>query len=192
MPLRLVTPPAFEPITLDDAKAHCRVDNDAQDLLLGSLIVAARACIEELTARKMAVQTWELLLDAFPWRDDVAIRLPLAPVREVVSITYIDEAGAEQTWEAAQYVVDSDTAPGRIFPAHDFCYPSTEERPNAVTVRFTVGYQDDIDSPSPPPEEDVPEPLRQAMLLKVQELYDGKLLTNTIESLCAPYKLWGF
>lgn len=189
MPLRLVTPPASEPMTLTEVKSQCRVTHSDQDTLLTSLIAVARQYVEAVTGRAMVTQTWELLLDRFP-AGDAAIRIPMAPVRSIVSVSYIDESGAAQTWDADEYTADLDTVPARIKPAPDYCYPATEIQLNAVTVRFTAGY---IDTSNSPPESlDLHEPLKQAMLLKVQELYDGKQYTSTIDALCAPYKLWGF
>lgn len=187
MPIRLITAPASEPITLDEAKQQCRVPHDDQDQLLESLITVARQYIEATTGRVLVEQTMELVLDRFPQPGE-AILIPRAPVTDVVSISYIDEAGIAQTWSSAEYLVDRDSVPARITEHPDYDYPETEARLNAVTVRFTVGYQDS----SSPPQAEIPEPLRHAMLVKVQELYDGKLLTNTIDSLCAPYKIWGF
>lgn len=187
MPLRLITPPASEPVTLDDVKQQCRVDHDEQDLLLQSLIPVARQHIEQITGRLLVSATLELLLDRFPRCRD-PIRIPIGPVTEIVAISYIDDADIAQTWAAAEYIVDRDTTPARIALHQDYSYPITDARLNAVTVRFIAGYQD----ANSPPDAELPEPLRQAMLLKAQELYDGKLLTNTIDSLIGPYKLWGF
>ena len=66
MPLQLVTPPAEEPVSLAEAKQHLRVDGGDDDLLIGSLITAARQAAETKTGRQLITARWKLVLDAFP------------------------------------------------------------------------------------------------------------------------------
>lgn len=53
-----VTPATVEPVTLEEAKAHLRVDHDADDGLISSLITAAREAVERFTGRALAVATY--------------------------------------------------------------------------------------------------------------------------------------
>ena len=46
MGLKLVSPPEVEPLTLAEAKAHLRLDTDADDAYVSALITAARERIE--------------------------------------------------------------------------------------------------------------------------------------------------
>ncbi len=45
----IITPPAAEPLTLAQVKAHLRLDGNADDALLTSLIAAARRYLEATT-----------------------------------------------------------------------------------------------------------------------------------------------
>lgn len=140
--LSMVTAPAIEPVTLQEAKAHLRVDDNSENELIDSLRVAAREYVENFTSRKLITQTWDLKLDAFPCGN--CLDLPFAPVASVSSISYIDTAGTTQTWASSNYTVDAPSGafamPGRITPAYQVIWPATRNVINAVTVRFVVGY----------------------------------------------------
>jgi uncharacterized phiE125 gp8 family phage protein len=141
--LSLVTAPAYEPISLSSVKLWLRVDQTTEDALIGSLIVAARSWIEQVTRRALITQTWDWRLSAFP-SDESELRVPKAPLQSVTSITYLDSAGTSQTWSTSDYDVSTPAGPeaqmGRIQLAYTEDWPSTYDEINAVTVRFVAGY----------------------------------------------------
>lgn len=162
--LRLITPPALEPIGLAEAKRHLRIDQDDDDVLVDSLIKIARQDLDGREGRGMGLalitQTWELVLDLFPiWE----IRLPLRPLQTIESIKYDDVNGAEQTFPSADYVVDIATYMGRVVPAPNKSWPGTRDGINAVRVQFKAGYGTSSAS--------VPAMYRHALLLMVGHLY---------------------
>ena len=66
MTAALITPPALEPVSLADAKAHLRLDTDDDDQLVTAAIVAARVHVEALTRRLLIEQGWRVYLDRWP------------------------------------------------------------------------------------------------------------------------------
>lgn len=161
----LVTPPTVEPISVAEAKSHLRVEISTDDTLIGNLIAAARQHAETALRRALITQTWDLFLDAFPSRNG-AISVPLPPLQTIDSIKYVDTFGVTRTLTGAKYKVDAATEPARVVPTYDEDWPETREEINAVTVRFTAGYGDAGD--------DVPEKLRQAMLLMIGHWYENR------------------
>ena len=125
-----VVAPAAEPVALDEAKRHLRVDVTSRDLDIAAFITAAVAHVETLTRRALITRTSALRLDAFP---ATAIAMPHPPLRAVDSITYTDTNGDSQTWTPSDYSVDVLTEPGRIQPAFGEVYPATRGVFNAVT-----------------------------------------------------------
>lgn len=57
---------ALEPLGLADAKAFLRVDIPDDDLLISTLITAARRTCENQLRQAFLTQTWTLYLDSFP------------------------------------------------------------------------------------------------------------------------------
>lgn len=186
--LYLIGAPAAEPVSTADAKLHLRVDHTAEDSLIYSKAAAARGHVERLTARQLITATWELRLDAFP-ADTCAIRIPKPPLREVLSVKYVDQDGTLQTLAPAEYVVDvpvGPTAPwGRLWLAYLKTWPLTRDERNAVRIQFKAGYGD---NPA-----DVPEDLRNAILLKVGALHasrePGPNDDATLMALVWPYRM---
>lgn len=138
MGLTLITPPDAEPITLAEAKAHCRVDGDSEDALLATLIRAARLEAERQTGRAIPAQTWKATYNCFP---DWYFTLPKAPLISVTSITYLDTAGDSQTVSASDYRVSAASEPGLIEPSYDASiWPTARDIIDSVAVTFKAGY----------------------------------------------------
>lgn len=163
MPSKLLTGPTAEPVTLDEAKRHLRVEADItdDDALITALIVAAREGAEHLTGRALLAQTWELALDAFA--DEIS--LPHPPLTGVTSIQYVDPDGALQTLAADDYLLDSHSTPVRLTPAYGVCWPDTRRQANAVLIRYTAGYADAAS---------VPAEIKSWMLLRIGMLYENR------------------
>lgn len=134
MALTLIVPPALEPLEVAEAKLYARVTHTDEDELFQALIQTARELVE---GRGIAIhtQTWELSLDRFP----VCIRVPIAPLQSVTSITYTDADGASQVLASSGYTVDTRSRPARILPAYGTSWPATRAVPNAVIVKFVAG-----------------------------------------------------
>lgn len=142
MTVTVVTAPSVEPITLAEAKEYARVDSDdsSQDNVLEIFIQTAREYAENLTARAFVQRTLELALPGFPCEG--VIDVPRPPLQSVTSITYIDQAGEQQTLDPALYQVDTRRAPGRVMPVYGEVFPATRGPStfNAVVVRYVAGY----------------------------------------------------
>ena len=93
MALTLVTPPATEPVSLEEAKAQLRVMHTSEDTLISRLISAATRHIERIVDLSLTTRTYRLTLDAF----SDYIELPRGPVQSVTSVQYVDADGETQT-----------------------------------------------------------------------------------------------
>jgi uncharacterized phiE125 gp8 family phage protein len=158
--------PDSEPVTRNEAKAHCRIDLNDDDALVDGLIKAAREWCENRIGQQFMPATWRLKLDRFPsW----TIELPRPPLTAVSSVVYLDTAGASQTLSSSLYRVDTDSMPGRLTPAYSQLWPVTYSVTSAVTITYTAGYA----SASA-----VPQSIKQAILLLVGHWYENREATS--------------
>ena len=188
MSLILITPPAAHPVTLEEAKAHVRVEFDDEDAMIAAYIEAATAHLDGrdgALGRCLMAQTWALRLEAFPSQ----ILLPLPPCRSVTSVAYIDPAGATRTLSSDHYdVTGLGAADGAtIRPARDRVWPQTAESPEAVTITFEAGHATAAE---------VPAPIRLAILDHVARLFDARGSKGDVAQFAgdglASFKTWAF
>jgi len=167
--LKLKTAPAAEPVTLAEAKTHLRVDISDDDDLITALITAAREYCENFQNRAYITQVWKLWMDDWPEEDDY-IEIPLPPLQSVESVKYYDTDGNENTFSSDYYSVDTESEPGRVYLNYGETWPTDTLRPrNGIVVEFTAGYGDTAD--------DVPQTVKQAMLLLIAHWYENREAT---------------
>ena len=182
-PVRTLAP-ANMPVSLAEAKAHLRVDHDDQDDLITAQIKAATVWLDGyagILGRALITQTWRQDFAGFADR----LPLPVSPVISVVGVSYFDAGNVQQTLDAGVYDLLADARGAYITLRPGQSWPATFRRADAVSVTFTAGYGAAAD---------VPEPIRQAILLIVQRLFDGAdtaidiAIERTVHSLIAPYR----
>lgn len=161
--------------------AQAPTTNTTLDPTLNALIKAARQHVESYTSRALITQTWDWKGDNFRVMRDFAypgapMVVPLPPLISVTSITYLDTAGASQTWSSSTgYQTDIPTGSpwlpaGRIMPKENQSYPSTQSSTfNTVTVRFVCGYG---------AASAVPLPIKHAMLMLIGHWYEHREAVN--------------
>ena len=158
----VTTPPALEPVTLEEARAQLRVTTSEEDALLGRLIAAARGQIELATRRALITQGWRLYLDA--WPSGRVVRLPVAPVASVGAVTVYDGDGLPVALDPGDYRLEAATNPPRLkVKAGE---PAGLKGFNGIEIDFTAGYGAEAGA--------VPGPLRQAVLLLVAHWFEHR------------------
>lgn len=157
--------PASEPLTATEAKTHLRVEVTDDDTYISTLIIAARKWAEEMGNLCLINQTIAEKFDGFPSNGGY-FELSKSPVSSISSISYVDDNGDTQVWSSANYQTDLVSKPARIMPAPSGTYPSYRSQLNTVTVTYVAGFG--------ATSANVPEPIRQAMLLFIGELYENR------------------
>ena len=189
MGLSLIPPPTLEPVSLAEAKAHLRVDNADDDGLIVGQILAARNWAEAYMRSGIVTQTWDYTTD-YGWPvcsvrgvTRYRIELPLHPVQSVTHVKYVDDDGVTQTLSGVLYTLHKFGVGSYIEKAYNADFPSIRSVPDAITVRFVVGYTT----------ETIPDDIKVGILLKLESLYDRceekSCVLSTAQSMLDPHRL---
>lgn len=188
MAIKVTTQPATEPVTLVEAKSHLRVDGSDDDVLIADLISAAREYVEQVTSRHLITQSLTYYGESF--NADIELK---AGLQSVTSINYTDTDGNNQLLDTSLYSVDTASFVGAVYPSYGNSWPSARYEKNAVQIEFIAGYGS---------ADDVPVPIKQAMLLLIGHFYQnresvmvGVSVTETpmaVDMLLNPYRVVSF
>lgn len=188
MSVVVITPPASPAVSYEECKAHLRLNDDYDQTYVEALSAAAEQHLagpDGWLGRSIGMQTLELRACGFGPRC-----LPYGPVRSVVSVTYEDDEGGEQTVGSSTYRASGlDTVTAAIGLASGQAWPSVSSEPDRVRVRYTAGYE-----PA-----DVPPALKHAILLLVSHWYEHREAVSAdqtyevslaVQALASPFRVW--
>ncbi|MCS0501087.1 head-tail connector protein [Ancylobacter mangrovi] len=185
MPAMLIAGPEVEPLTLAEAKTYLRVDHDAEDALIGSLITAARATVEALTRRVLIDQSWRIVRDAWPASGLIAA--PVNPLKTITGAHVLDAEGAEVEVSTDALLADTARLPGLIRVACGTV--PVPGRPIAgIAIDVVAGHGADADH--------VPSPLIEAVRVVLAHFYEhrdeqgaGAAFPARLDALVAPFRV---
>jgi uncharacterized phiE125 gp8 family phage protein len=184
----LVVAPTIEPVSLEAALKHCRIDSHDDDIYVQSLVTLARETIEAECWCSMLQQTWHYWWDRFEWD----MYIPRPPLIQSNFLKYLAPQATNNVWTVCPTTV-YELSWHRQIPFYRIQY--------LQTWPVTRGYRDDVmcevvtgygANPS-----DVPLPLRQAILLLVAHLYANRgevpaALPQAIDRLIGNYRFKEF
>jgi len=162
MRVDLVTAPSVEPVTLDEMKLYLKVDTDADDSYITSLIKAARISAEEITRRAFITQTVRVW---FKYDElENPLELPFPPLQEVTEIV-ISTPTSQSTVDADNYSYEDGERSRVIYAEAEENWPLYDTEGH-LGVKYVCGYGDQAS--------DVPDDIKQAIKLIVAHWYENR------------------
>lgn len=209
MLIRTVAPDTA-PIDLTAARRQCRApENGDDDAEVERALHAAIGYAERITGLALAPSTYEARFLTWPcygrWVD-----IGIAPVRDVLSITYRDSDGVQQAVDRADWTWEPTPEGARVRFLTSYSFPAlSEDHDHAVIVTVRAGYDNpdaDFDTPElqsdgDPDDTDVdpgdslelPPGLVSAVMLLTEHYYDraaGPELKTSADNLLALAKIY--
>jgi uncharacterized phiE125 gp8 family phage protein len=194
MKTTLKTAPTKRPLTLNSLKNQLYiVADDSYDDHLYTLIDTATVWVEQYLCRKLISQTWYAYFDK--WPDTDYIEIPFGNLQSVTAVKYTDTDESESTFSSADYLVDTDSIPGRVVLKYGETWPTVTLSPsNPIEIEFVTGYGDDV--------EDIPASVLHAMKMLCSQHFEHREpqeITNMInihsldfgtKTLLYPHRVW--
>lgn len=138
--------------------------------------------------RCLLTQEWQVSCDFFL----PEMVLPIAPVRSITEIRYVDDAGATTTLDANIYRLHgAGSWSAQISPRFGSEWPASRHERDSITISISAGYGDSID--------DVPAPVLHGIRMLVAHWYLERQpvtfstpheIPLTIKSAFAPYRIY--
>jgi len=182
MSLTQLSPPAAEPVTLDEIKDHLRITHSDEDIAINGYLVAAVRAIEARAGLALMAQSWRLTLDEPPYE---TVYFPISPVSAINQVSVKNKAGDDALVDAATYEF-APGAPGRLRRAAP--WPSPGVRTGGVAIDFSAGYA---------AADAIPADIVHAVKLLAAHFYEAReavgeprlfSVPQTVDALIAPYR----
>lgn len=186
--VRIITPVLVEPIDIDTARRHLRLDtygtspevHPEDDLITDIYLPAAREYCEMLSGRAMAPTELLFSFSMFPGVQVAfqrnGIEMPIGPALSIQSVDYTDGDGIPQI--ISDYQQDLYRGNGYIFPSVNGSWPTAQiGLTNAVQIRYVAGYDPDTASPI---DRQLPRRFKAAILLMLAHFFENRSQTEQL------------
>ncbi|WP_409433482.1 phage head-tail connector protein [Litorimonas sp. RW-G-Af-16] len=176
-----INPPPTEPITLETAKTFLRVDHDYEDTLISGFIRFAREKVERETGLSLITRAQTLARNLPKGKSTY---LNCYPVLEITTARVITETDTLEVSDSA-FRANRKARPVPITLTSGQNWRSAFPDGQGIEIDFVAGF-----GPTP---DDIPMPLRQAMLLLIAQAYEhrGDIDAPTpmmVDALLMPYR----
>lgn len=204
--IKITTQPTIEPISIEEAKEHLRLDDDIDDIPVLTYVKAARLWAEKYTGRSFITRTIQQFVDSSASTLDPLyegmrtgilskpysnyIELAASPAITVTSINYYNDSDTQSTWATSNYYVDNVSDLGRIYLRDTGTFPTDLRAANGLEINYTAGYGS--------ARSDVPSDIKLAMLQYMTFAYEHRgeqegsttpMMPKILNTLLSPYKI---
>lgn len=171
MRIKVIEPPALEPMTIEEAKKIMGITGGYDDDEMVSLLAQARQDCEHYQRRRFITQTLDVYLDKFP-SSSVLELIDCSPVQSITHIKYTDYNGVTAEFPSTSYVLDNVSEVNRLVLSRNCSWPSVELAPvNGVVIRLIAGV--DAEKVGNRIVSSLPEAIKWAIELQMRIVYDN-------------------
>ena len=177
MVFKVVIPPESEPITAEEVRSLGRIETDAEDTLIETMITAVREIAESWLGRALLEQTIEASFDYWP---ENPVKLPRPPLISVDSIVTVDEENQETLYSVDNYFFrTSSNQKGEVIIKNGAAAPTNTDRYyGGFKITYTAGYGDQV--------EDVPQGIKLGLMEWVLHAVENRIISREPPEMAMP------
>lgn len=167
---RVITPPAIEPVTIQEAKEYMRFCDAPDDDIIASFITAGREIAEKFLGRALIRQTIMATATDVKAGEEIELPRPL-----LIAIDGITDTVSDTLLTESDYELEDQSEPAKI------AFINNHSR---LQITYSAGYCDSAD--------DVPSAIKTAIKIAVHHFYDNRLsdeLPKTSRYLLEPFRI---
>lgn len=141
-----LAPAGSRAVTLEQAKAHLRVDTSDEDELITLYLDAAIASAADHAGRAFNQTIYRQTFDHWPlgvhhaYPHGNSFELLIAPVVSIVGVAYLDTAGNSHDLKDSDFFFRAAPAGGYVVLRSTFVRPALLETGEAISIDFEAGY----------------------------------------------------
>lgn len=174
MSTTLLGGPLVEPVSLAEVKQRLRITHNDEDAVITALIESARAHVEVSTGLILMKQSWRINVN--DWPEKGVIPLSFWPLLSVDKVTLYDDSGGSRILLPSLYQLKRQLRPATL------CL----QRSPLASIGLIKGLEIDVTAGYSDKAEDVPAPLRQAILLIIDYWFEVRGIAGNSAELGIP------
>ena len=167
--LEVITPPLIA-IPLVDVKEHLKISHSLDDAVITSMIESATQMAENFTNTSFMKRVYEITIDLNNpnfMNNGNEIALPRNPIDGINYVKLVISSGEEEFIPASSYRISANREKVEFKTNMVFANRSVNNFGNRVKIEYIAGKLQDA--------KNMPTDVRQAILLLVTDLYEGRL-----------------
>ena len=167
--LEVITPPLIA-IPLVDVKEHLKISHSLDDAVITSMIESATQMAENFTNTSFMKRVYEITIDLNNlnfMNNGNEITLPRNPIDGINYVKLVISSGEEEFIPASSYRISANREKVEFKTNMVFANRSVNNFGNRVKIEYIAGKLQDA--------KNMPTDVRQAILLLVTDLYEGRL-----------------
>jgi uncharacterized phiE125 gp8 family phage protein len=156
--------PFVDSVFVDEFKSFARIDNNAENASIQSILAATFQACEKYLGRMLISRRMYYGINAIERETE----LPYPPLQTVESISIRQEDGTLEAIDTAEYFVITERIPGSIVFKQDYSLPVALVDVEPFVIKYTAGYGDNAC--------DIPDAIKHAILVWANDGYQNRVI----------------
>lgn len=156
--------PFVDSTLVDEFKQFARIDNNAENTSLQTILATAFQACEKYLGRALITRRMQYGINVLSREVD----LPYPPLQSVDGVYIRQEDGSLEAIPTTDYYALTERIPGSVVFVQTKALPVAESEADPFVIKYTAGYGDNLC--------DIPDAIRQAIIVWANDIYQNRVV----------------